>query len=231
MLFTVELAAPARGEQLGEKLSRVMSRFKDHTAIYDQLISLSEREKQAPIEVIKDFFADYRLSEVREIQDQIQKVCLTADDAVYNQPEARSNLIFYNEKLIRLLEAACQLRDVFVPTTVEIKTEDTIKKSVPTKVYDDRIPDLVKGVNYIAIDVANLYLFIVKAWTAKMEAEFKARLGNPKKPATVPQLPPVDLDKLHAMAQDLQSKLAKLSGLAIDILIKEIYHHHITPAL
>lgn len=207
-----------------------MSRFKDHPAIYDQLISLSEKEKQAPIEVIKDFFADYRLSEVREIQDQIQKVCLTSDDALFSQPETRSNLIFYNEKLIRLLEAACQLREVFVPAAVETKTEDPTKKLVPAKVYDDRIPDLVKGVNYIAVDVANLYLVIVRAWTAKMEAEFKLRLSNAKKPATAPPLPPVDLDKLHAMAQDIQGKLAKLSGLAIDILIKEIYHH-ITPAL
>jgi hypothetical protein len=177
-----------------------MSHFKDHPNIYDQVICLSEKDKQAPLEVIKDFFADYRLSEIRDIQDQIQKVCLTSDDAAFSQSEGRSNLIYYNEKLIRLLEAACQLREVFIPPAVELKTEDSTKKSILTKVYDDQVPDLVKGVNHIAVDVANLYLVIVKAWTAKMEAEFKMRLANTKKPAAAPQAPQVDLDKLHAMA-------------------------------
>jgi hypothetical protein len=199
-----------------------MSRFKDHPNIYDQLICLSEKDKQAPIEVIKDFFADFRLSELRDIQDQIQRVCLTSDEGSFNQSDRRSTLLSYNEKLIRLLEAAFYLKDSFVPLANEVKAEVLLKKTAATKKFDLRVSDLIKGINDVAVDVAHLCVIVVKAWTEKVRTEMKL-LAPPTKKATPPPLPPpLDVDQLHSIALTLQNKLAKLSGVAVDILINEL---------
>lgn len=198
-----------------------MSRFKDHPQIYDQLICLSEKEKEAPLEAVKDFFADYRLSELRDIQDQIMKVCLTSEEGAFTKSEARSNLLSYNDKLIILLEAASYLQDWFVPLASEIKTEVLPKKAIPVKEYDMRVSDLVKGINDMAVDVAHLCVIIVKAWTAKVCAEMPRLAPATKKAAP----PPLDLGKLHSMALTLQNKLAKLAGVAVDILVNELNSH------
>ena len=199
-----------------------MSRFKENPNIYDQIICLSEKDKQAPRKVIKDFFADYRLSELRDIQDQILNICLTSDEGPFAGSKARSTLLSYNDKLIRLLEAASYLQDWFVPLANEIKTEVLPKKAVQVKNFDMRISDLVRGINDVGVDVAHLCVIIVKAWTAKVCAEMPALARATKKAVPPPSLPPLDLDKLHSMALNLQGKLAKLAGIAVDILITEL---------
>jgi hypothetical protein len=199
-----------------------MSRFTDRPEIYDQPICLSEQEKKTPQQVIKSFLTDYRLSELRDIQDQILKVCLTSDTGAFAKAEARTNLLSYNDKLIRLLEAASYLQDWFVPLAGEVKTEVLPKKSVQVKNFDLRVSDLVRGINDVGVDVAHLCVIIVKAWTDKVCAEMP-RLGPVTKKAVPPSpLPSLDLDKLHTMALALQNKLAKLAGVAVDILIAEL---------
>src|ERR1700761_713883 len=183
-----------------------MSRFKDHPNIYNQLICLSEKDKQAPMGVIKDFFADYRLSELRDIQDQIQRVCLTSDDGAFTKPEARSNLLSYNDKLICLLEAASYLQDWFVPLANEVKNELLPKKTATIKNFDRQVSELVKGINDVAVDVAHLCVIIVKAWTAKVCSEMELPNHPSKKSAPIAPLSSLDLDKLHSMAHTLQNK-------------------------
>jgi hypothetical protein len=199
-----------------------MSRFNDHPDIYDQLICLSEKDKQAPMQVVKDFFADYRLWELRDIQDQILKVCLASAEGAFTKPESRSNLLSYNDKLIRLLEAASYLQDWFVPLANEAKTEVLPKKTVQIKNFDMRVSDVVRGINDVGVDVAHLCVIVVKAWTAKVCAEMPVLGPTGKKVAQPRPLPPLDLDKLHSMALTLQNKLAKLAGVAVDLLIDEI---------
>jgi hypothetical protein len=209
--------------------NRVMSRFIDHCEIYDQPICLSEKDKQTPMEVIKDFFVDYRLSELRDIQDQIQRVCLTSDEGAFTQSEARSNLLSYNDKLIRLLEAASYLQDWFVPLANEVKNEVLPKKTAPIKNFDIRVSNLVKGINDVTVDVAHLCIEIVNAWTAKFCAEAKIPVPKTNKAVPPSSLPSVNLDKLQSMALTLQNKLATLAGIAVDILIKELNIHSINP--
>jgi hypothetical protein len=206
-----------------------MSHFKDHPGIYDQLMCLSEMDKQAPIQVIKDFFDDYRLSELRDIHDQILKVCLTSDEGAFARAEARSNLLSYNDKLIRLLEAASYLQDSFVPLAKEVKSEVLPKITAPSRIFDVRVSDLVRGINDVAVDVAHLCVIIVKAWTAKVCADMKIPAPPAKKTIPPPPLSPVDLDKLHSMALTLQNKLAKLAGVAVDILISDLNANYINP--
>jgi hypothetical protein len=197
--------------------------------MYDQLICLSEQEKLAPMEVVKDFFAYYRLSELRNIQDQIQKVCLTSEDGAFTQAKSRSSLIAYNEKLIRLLEAASHLTEVLVPSICAPKTDAPLPKSIPRRLVDSRISDLVKAVNEVGIDVTKLYLLVVKAWTAQLYSELKLPTGKNKKEPFSPILPPVKLDEIHSMAQALQGKLVKLIGAGTDILINDLHIHFISP--
>ncbi len=199
-----------------------MSHFQQHREFYDKPIWLSKEEEKDPMKVIKDFFDDYRLSELRDIQDQIQKVCLTSDEGTFSLAESRSNLLCYNDKLIRLLEAAAYLKDSFVPLAKELKTEVLPKKVTPDSKFDVRVSDLVRGINDVGVDVAHLCVIIVKAWTAKVCAEMPALAPATKKAAPPPPLPPLDLDKLHSMALTLQNKLAKLAGIAVDILVSEL---------
>ena len=206
-----------------------MSRFKDNSRIYDQLICLSEKEKFAPMEVVKDFFAYYRLSELRNIQDQIQQVCLTSEEGEFTQAKSRFNLLAYNDKLIRLLEAASHLNEVLVPSVSAPKNEAPITKSIPRRVVDTRISDLVKAINEVGIDVAKLYLLIVKAWTAQLYSELKLPTNKNRKAPVSPILPPFKLDEIHLMAQALQSKLVKLIGAGTDILINDLHGHFINP--
>ena len=206
-----------------------MSRFKDNSRIYDQLICLSEKEKLAPMEVVKDFFDYYRLSELRNIQDQIQQNCLASDEGAFTQAKARSNLLAYNEKLIRLLEAASRLNEMLVPAVSSPKSEGPLAKSIPRRIVDTRISDLVKSVNELGIDVSKLYLLIVKAWTSQLYSELNLPAGKNKKPPAAHTLSSLNLEEIHSMAQALQNKLVKLIGAGTDILINNLHIHFINP--
>ncbi|HET6255364.1 MAG TPA: hypothetical protein VFE32_14885 [Puia sp.] len=206
-----------------------MSQFKDNSRIYDQLICLSEKEKLAPMEVVKDFFAYYRLSELRNIQDQIQQLCLTSEEGAFSQAKSRSNLLAYNYKLIRVLEAASLLNGVLLSSVSTGRNEVPLNKSIPRRIVDTRISDLVKSINEVGIEVAKLYLLIVKAWTAQLYSELKLPTNKNKKARAAPILPPVNLEEIHSMAQALQNKLVNLIGAGTDILINDLHIHIINP--
>src|SRR6185312_4919416 len=196
-----------------------MSLYQLNRDFFDKPIVLSEFQIKDPIMVIRNFFEDYRLSELRDIQDRIQRLCLTSDESAFNESSKRSNLLSYNDKLIRLLEAAFYLKDSFVPLANELKTEVLPKRTLPVRKFDSRVSDLVKGINDVMVDVSKLCLVIVNAWTEKVCAEFKVSVPQSKRAKQSISLPSVDLDKLHSMALTLQNKLASLAGVAVNILI------------
>jgi hypothetical protein len=70
----------------------------------------------------------------------------------------------------------------------------------------------------------------MNAWHAKVLTEMKMD-AKAKKAAPATSAPAKDLEKLHFMALTIQSKLATLANIAIDILIKEINVHLKTPIL
>jgi hypothetical protein len=119
------------------------------------------------------------------------------------------------------LEAAVYLKDSFVPLAKELEAEGLPRKVTAAK-FDMRVSDLVREINDVGVDVAHLCVIIVKAWTAKVCAEMPVLAPPTKKAAPPPPLPPLDLDKLHSMALTLQNKLAKLAGIAVDILVSEL---------
>lgn len=207
-----------------------MSRYNDHPQIYDQLICLSKEQISDPMLTIRDFFATYRLSELRKIQDDIQKVCLTTEDAAFCDPKGRSNLLRYNDKLICLLEAASQLQEKLHFPNKMPKQETATTLSTPIRSNYRQVSEVVSAINDVAVDVAKLCVVIMKAWHAKVLAEMEMA-AKPRKGAPAASEPNLDLEKLHFMALSIQNKLATLANIAIDILIKEMNIHLITPIL
>lgn len=88
-----------------------MSEFLNHPEFYNQPVYLMEEEISDPIKVIDRFFTDYSLSDIRTILDEIQEVCLTTDAPPFANGSQRSDLLFYLNNLIRILEAAFVLTE------------------------------------------------------------------------------------------------------------------------
>jgi hypothetical protein len=205
-----------------------MSRFTDHPDVYDQLICLSNEQMSDPTLTIRDFFATYRLSELRKIQDDIQKICLTSEDAAFSKPEGRSHLLRYNDKLICLLEAASQLQEKLNSPNKVANPEPAITVSTPAKSNYKQVSEVVSAINGVAVDVAKLCVVIMNAWHIKVLSEMNMA-AKTKKGVSASSAPTLDLDKLQSMALTIQNKLATLANIAIDLLIKEMNIHLKTP--
>jgi len=83
-----------------------MSHFQQHRKICDLPIHLSEEELNEPISVIKAFFEDYTLGEVREIHEQAVHACLASDFPPFDNAEDRDRLLYYRKGAEKVLEAA-----------------------------------------------------------------------------------------------------------------------------
>jgi hypothetical protein len=67
-----------------------MSHFQKNKEFYDKPIRLSEGEKKDPFIVLDEFFTDYNLSEIREINQQADQACLTTDTPPFDDPDKRN---------------------------------------------------------------------------------------------------------------------------------------------
>jgi hypothetical protein len=83
-----------------------MSPFQLQSEFYNLPIRLSAEQLDNPANVLKDFFTDYNLSEVREILNINAEVCLTSDIHPYEAGERRADFMNFQQKLELLLEAA-----------------------------------------------------------------------------------------------------------------------------
>ena len=86
-----------------------MSHFQQHQEFFDKPIWLSEEEEKDPLKVLEEFFTNYRLSEIREINQETSRVCLTSDIPPFQDPEQRDRLLSYREIEEKLIEAAAIL--------------------------------------------------------------------------------------------------------------------------
>ncbi|MBS1663944.1 MAG: hypothetical protein JST68_23055 [Bacteroidetes bacterium] len=82
-----------------------MSQFLDKKELFDRILLLKEDEKQYPMGVIERFFNDYRLHECRDTLWSMVETCLTTDNAEFNAPEERGNLLQRYRDFERFLEA------------------------------------------------------------------------------------------------------------------------------
>ena len=78
--------------------------YHEHPEFYDKPIRLSQ--DKPVLQVITDFFEDFRLSDVRQLLWQLVTVATTTDNAHFQEPEDRANLLNHYSQLEELIEAA-----------------------------------------------------------------------------------------------------------------------------
>ena len=83
-----------------------MSQFLEQPGLFDQVIRLEESEKKEPMTVLERFFGDYRLHECRHHLWAMVQACLTTDNAEFDDPAERADLLLRYQHLEELLEAA-----------------------------------------------------------------------------------------------------------------------------
>jgi hypothetical protein len=144
-----------------------MSHFQKNKEFYDKPIRLSEGEKKDPFIVLDEFFTDYNLSEIREINQQADQACLTTDTPPFDDPDKRNQVIYYRESEEKVLEAASillQNRASFLKPVLPQNTQGEAKTS-PSDPID--LDDLQKRVMEIQLKVAELCKIVVGAWGEK----------------------------------------------------------------
>lgn len=141
-----------------------MSHFQQHQEFFDKPIRLSEDEEKDPIRVIENFFTDYRLSEIREINEETNRVCLTSDIPPFQDPEQRDRLISFREREEKLIEAASLLL-LSRQTNNQAPSTDESNKA-PNVISDEAmaLPDLQNKVVDIQMKVAELGKIVLRSW-------------------------------------------------------------------
>jgi hypothetical protein len=86
-----------------------MSQYLEQKELFDKILHLKEDERQNPMLVIEQFFADYRLHECRHHLWTMVETCLTTDNAGFSDAEERGNLLLHYRDLERFLEAGALL--------------------------------------------------------------------------------------------------------------------------
>ena len=82
-----------------------MSLFYKYPEFFNQLLLLTEEEKQSPSLVFERLCVDYNLAELREICENISSVCLTSDFPPYDDGNERANLQLFCKNALTLFEA------------------------------------------------------------------------------------------------------------------------------
>lgn len=79
--------------------------FTAHPGFYNQPIRLTTEEQAQPLEVVRAFFQNCHLGEVRQTLWQAFEAALTTDSSVYDDAEHRSHLLWFYRELECSLEA------------------------------------------------------------------------------------------------------------------------------
>ena len=83
-----------------------MSKFNQFSdELFDKIIYLEAEDINDPMRVLRRFFNDYRLHEIREILWTMVETCITTDNAEFSDPGDRADLLTRQKHLEELLEA------------------------------------------------------------------------------------------------------------------------------
>lgn len=82
-----------------------MHNFELHPEFYNQPILLTEEEKKDPSTVIKQFFEDVKLVEVRTHLHNLLEVALTRSNTIYDEARERDTVLCFVEQLEKVIEA------------------------------------------------------------------------------------------------------------------------------
>jgi hypothetical protein len=96
-----------------------MSHFQEHRDFYNNPIYLTEKQQANPVQVFSDFFTDYHLVDIRQIQGEVTETCLTTDMPPFTDAEERANFLSFQRKLMSVLEAAALLAKESDPNSTD----------------------------------------------------------------------------------------------------------------
>lgn len=83
-----------------------MHNFNLYSEFYNQPILLTEEEKIDPLPVIRSFFEDVKLIEVRTHLYNLLEVALTTPNTIYDEASERGSVVCFVNQLERMVEAA-----------------------------------------------------------------------------------------------------------------------------
>lgn len=89
---------------------------------YHRIEHLTEEQKKNPMIVLKSFFDNYHLHEVKEEFWNILTTVLSSDSCSYQKGRERGSVIFFYEQSLQLFEAAFLILNK-VPTTPKVKAK------------------------------------------------------------------------------------------------------------
>jgi len=83
-----------------------MQHFRQHIAFYNQPIRLTEEQQQEPIIVIREFFQNFHLVEIRQKLWNWFETAITTEYGLFEEATDRSGLMQFYSQLEELVEAA-----------------------------------------------------------------------------------------------------------------------------
>lgn len=151
-----------------------MSYYINHPEFFNGPVRLTQEEQQDPISVVSQFFADFSLSEIREINEQVTHICLATDMPPFENPTERDRLICYREYQERVLEAAFLLSGNPAPPSNRAAAENSTKKVVKLVIGDLDLTDVQERIVDIQYKVAQLCRIIAEAYGATIDKMLQA---------------------------------------------------------
>jgi hypothetical protein len=139
-----------------------MSHFQQHPKFFNKPIKLTEEEMKNPIRVIIDFFTDYNLSEVREINHNIDRVCLTSDAPPFDDSEERDNLLVFRESEEKVMEAAFMLMESQPDTSRFTHAEEGDDQADTANMDTMNLDDVQNKVRHLQTELSELHKSLMK---------------------------------------------------------------------
>lgn len=82
-----------------------MRYFTLHPGNFNQILLLTDEEVNNPKTVVRHFFEDYRLFEVRQHLWNLMETAMISPDSMYEEASERSKLIHFYQQVEKLMEA------------------------------------------------------------------------------------------------------------------------------
>lgn len=86
-----------------------MHKFELHPEFYNEPMLLTEEEEQDPLSVIREFFGDVKLLEVRIHLHNLLEVALTRAYTIYDEANERDAILCFTKQLEKMIEATTLL--------------------------------------------------------------------------------------------------------------------------
>jgi hypothetical protein len=124
--------------------------MKDEKGKVLQICYLTKEEMNDPTHVIREFTEDVSLEAVRKAIVAMRNICSTTENVPYGNPQAREDLFFVTDKMIRLFEA-CYVQQRMLRLEMNWDQTNTRQLKVLEKEVAKNIKDVPNKVPCISL--------------------------------------------------------------------------------